>query len=188
MRIVGKGSFFILLSLVISLSTLTYFQRNTVLIEQGEIKALDSIFSQTIAIQPFSNLQLSGTVDEILEKYIQQQTPDLRNLDPMANQSVLQQIKSKFSEFLKYPITGNEKLSTLIVESIKSRWQTFSSYLKIGSGVLVFIVILSLLKFLNIIFSIILIAISWIFLQILLSIKFLKINRVGVERQEIIIN
>jgi len=176
-RIVGKGSFFILLSLAISLSALACFHGNMASIEQGGIKTLDSIFSQTGAIQPYSNLQLSGTVDDILGKYIQQQTPDLGVFDSI----------SKLSEFLHYPVTGKEKLSSLIVEVLKSRWQTFSSLLKIGVSVLVFLLMISFLKFFNIIFSIILVAISWIFLQILLYFKYLKIKRIGVEKQEIII-
>ena len=176
-RIVGKGSFFILLSLAISLSALACFHGNMASIEQGGIKTLDSIFSQTGAIQPYSNLQLSGTVDDILGKYIQQQTPDLGVFDSI----------SKLSEFLHYPVTGKEKLSSLIVEVLKSRWQTFSSLLKIGVSVLVFLLMIGFLKFFNIIFSIVLVAISWIFLQILLYFKYLKIKRIGVEKQEIII-
>jgi len=60
-RIVSKGSFFILLSLAMLLSTLIYFQKDTAFIEQGGVKALDSALSQAGDIQPFSNLQLSGT-------------------------------------------------------------------------------------------------------------------------------
>ena len=187
MRIMTKGSFYILLALVISLSTLIYFQGSIEFIEQGGTNILDSIFSRSGAIQPYSNLQLSGTIDDILGKYIQQQIPDLEGSSSIVNQPILQQTKSKLSEFLKYPVTGNEKLSTLIIGLVKSRWQTFPSYLKIGSGVLIFLTVLSFLKFFNIIFSIILIAISWIFLRILLSIKYLKIKRVGVEKQKIII-
>jgi len=187
MRIVGKSSFYILLVLVISLSTLAYFQKNTALIEQEGTKALDSMFSQAGAIQPFSNLQLSGTIDDILGKYIEQQTPDLGVFNSIVNQPLLQQTKLKLSEFLKYPVSGKEKLSSLIIEVLKSRWQTFSPLLKIGVGALVFLFLISFLRFFNIIFSIILIAVSWIFLQILLSLKYLKIKRVGVEKQEIII-
>jgi len=97
-------------------------------------------------------------------------------------------MKSKLSEFLKYPVTGKEKLSTLIIESVKSYWQTLASYFKIGLGILVSLSVLSLLKFFNMIFSIVLSAISWIFLQILLSLKYLKIKRVGIEKQKIIID
>jgi len=188
MRIVGKSSFYILLVLVISLSTLVYFRGNTVSIEQEGVKTLDSILSQAGAIQPFSNLQLSGTIDDILGKYIEQQTPDLGVFNSMANQPLLEQTKSKLSEFLKHPITGTEKLSSLIVEVLKSRWQAFSSSLKITVSALVFLFTISFLRFFNIIFSIILIAVSWIFLQILLSLKYLKIKRVGVEKQQIIIS
>ncbi len=187
-RIVAKGSFFILLALVISLSTLACFHENMAFIEQGGIKALDSIFSQTGAIQPYSNLQLSGTIDDILGKYIEQQIPDLGDFDSIVNQPILEQTKLKLSEFLKYPVAGKEKLSSLIVETLKSRWQTFSPLLKIGVSVLVSLLMISFLKFFNIIFSIILVAISWIFLQILLYFKYLKIKRVGVEKQEIIIS
>jgi len=187
-RIVGKSSFYVLLALVTLLSTLTYFQVNTVLIEEGGANILDSIFSRTGIIQPFSNLQLSGTIDDILGKYIEQQTPDLGGFGSIVNEPILQETKSKLSEFLKCPIAGNEKLSTLIVGSLKSRWQTFSSYLRIISGIIIFLAALSFLKFFNIIFSVILIAISWVFLQILLSLKYLKIKRVGIEKQEIIIS
>jgi len=187
-RIISKSSFYILLVLVISLSTLTYFQVNTVPIEQEGTKILDSIFSRTGIMQPFTNLQLSGTVDDILGKYIEQQIPDLEDFDPVINQPVLQEVRSNLSEFLKYPVTGNEKLSTLIVGLLKSRWQTFSSYLRIMSGIIIFLAALSFLKFFNIIFSVIFIAISWAFLQILLSLKYLKIKRVGIEKQEIIIS
>ena len=188
MRIVSKSSFYILLALVISLSTLAYFQVNRISVEQGAIKALDSIFSNSRIMQPFSNFQLSGTVDDILGKYIAQQTPDLGGFDSIINQPILKQTKSKLSEFLKYPVVGNEKLSTLIVESIKFHWQNLSAYLKIGFMILIFVSVLSFLKFLNVIFSVILIAISWIFLQILLSLKYLKIKRIGIEKQEIIIS
>ena len=187
-RIIGKSSFYILLALVISLSTLTYFQKNTVSIEQEGTKILDSIFSYKGIMQPFSSLQLSGTIDDILGKYIQQQTPDLEGFNSIMSQPILQQTKTKLSEFLKYPVAGNEKLSTLIIESLKSRWQILSSYLKIIFGIIIFLSALSFLKFFNIIFSAILIAISWVFLQILLSFKYLKIKRVGIEKQEIIIS
>jgi len=186
-RIVARGSIFILLGLVISLSALAFLNKNTVSIEQRGIKSLDYIFSRTGIMQPFSNLQLSGTIDDILGKYIKQQTPDLGDFSSVVNQPILQETESKLSEFLKYPVTGKEKLSSLIVEILKSRWQTLSSLFKVGLSILIFLLMLSFLKFFNIIFSIILIAISWIFLQILLSLKYLKIKRVGVERQEIII-
>ena len=187
-RIIGKSSFYILLALVISLSTLAYFQKNTASIEQEGTKILDSVFSYKGIMQPFSSLQLSGTIDDILGKYIQQQTPDLEGFNSIMSQPILQQTKTKLSEFLKYPVAGNEKLSTLIIESLKSRWQILSSYLKIIFGIIIFLSALSFLKFFNIIFSAILIAISWVFLQILLSFKYLKIKRVGIEKQEIIIS
>jgi hypothetical protein len=187
MRIVGKSSFYILLVLVISLSTLSYFRGNTTSIEQEGVKALDSMFSQAGVIQPFSNFQLSGTIDDILGKYIEQQAPDLGILNSIVNQPLLQQTKSKLSEFLKYPVVGTEKLSTLIIEVLKFHWQTFSPLLKILVSALIFLFMISFLRFFNMIFSIILIAVSWIFLQILLSLKYLKIKRVGVEKQEIII-
>jgi hypothetical protein len=186
-RIVAKGSIFILLGLVISLLTLTSLNKNTASIEQGGIKSLDYIFSQTGSMQPFSNLQLSGTIDDILGKYIKQQTPDLGDFDSIINQPILQEAKSKLSEFLRYPVTGKEKLSSLLVETLKWHWQTLSSLFKIGISILIFLFMLSFLKFFNIIFSIILVAISWVFLQALLSLKYLKIKRVGVEKQEIII-
>jgi len=132
MRIVTKGSFFILLGLVISLSTLASFHGNMGFIERGGIKVLDSMFSQTEDILPFSDLQLSGTVDDILGKYIQQQTPDLEGFSPIDNQTILEQTKLKISESLKYVVTGKEKLSSLVVGILKSRWQTFSSLLKLG--------------------------------------------------------
>ncbi|HZI95654.1 MAG TPA: hypothetical protein VFD40_00510 [Candidatus Paceibacterota bacterium] len=187
-RIISKSSFYILLALVISLSTLTYFQANAVSIEQVGIKILDYTFSRTGIIKPFSGLQLSGTVDNILGKYIEQQAPDLGGFGSIVNKPILQETKSKLSEFIKYPVVGNEKLSTLIVETLKFHWQTISSYLRTMSGIIIFLVILSFLKFFNIIFSVILIAISWVFLQILLSLKYLKIKRVGIEKQEIIIS
>ena len=187
-RIVSKSSFYVFLTLVISLSTLTYFQVNTVSVEQEGTKILDSIFSRTGIMQPFSNLKLSGTVDDILGQYIKQQAPDLGEFNSIINQPILQQTRAQLSEFLKYPVTGNEKPSTLIVESLKSRWQTFSSYLRIMFGIIIFLTAFSFLKFFNIIFSVILIAISWVFLQILLSLKYLKIKRVGIEKQEIIIS
>ena len=187
-RIIGKSSFYILLALVISLSTLTYFQKNTASIEQEGTKVLDSIFSYKGIMQPFSSFQLSGTIDDILGKYIQQQAPDLGGFNSIMSQPILQQTKTKLSEFLKYPVAGNEKLSTLIIESLKSRWQILSSYLKIIFGIIIFLSALSFLKFFNIIFSVILIAISWVFLQILLSFKYLQIKRVGIEKQEIIIS
>lgn len=187
-RIVGKGSFYILLALLMFFSALIYLQQEDLsFIEQEGTKFLDIVLSQTETIQLPFNLGFSGTIDEILGKYISQQTPDLGEIGSILNKGLIQQTKSNLSQFLDYPITGKERVSSFIIGWLKSRWQTLSSSLKIGLGILVFLTVLSVLKFLNIVFSIILAGVSWIFLQILLSIKYIRVKRVGVEKQEIII-
>lgn len=187
-RIVSKGSFHILLVLVIALSTLVYFQENIAFIEQGGTKILDSFFSRSAKVdQTVFGIEAVGTIDEILKSYIQKQTAESGVLGSMVDQTLLKETKSKLSQILNYPVTGEEKISSFIVEWLKFRWQNFSFALKAISALFIFLIALSLLKFLNIIFSIILIALSWVFLQILLSLKYLKIKRIGIEKQELII-
>lgn len=186
-RIVSKGSFHILLVLVIALSTLVYFQEKIAFIEQGGTKILDSFFSRSTKLQSVFGIEAVGTIDEILKSYIQKQTAEFGALGSMVDQTLLKETKSKLSQILNYPVTGEEKISSFIVKWLKSRWQILPLSLKIGFGILIFLMALSLLRFLNIIFSIILVALSWVFLQILLSLKYLKIKQVGIEKQELII-
>lgn len=186
-RIVNKGSFEILLALLTILISLTYFYGQSGFIEQGGIKILDTIFSRSQNIQSPFGFNLSGTVDDILKKNIEEQGIIDLTINQNVLNNVLNQAKSRLSEILKFPITGKEKLSSLVIEWIRLHWQHLSFTLKIALSIFIFLIILSLLKFLNIIFSIILTVVSWIFLQILLSLKYLKIKRVGVEKQEVII-
>lgn len=187
-RIVGKGSFYIFLVLVIALSALIHFQAKPEFIEQGSIKILDSFFSRSAKVnQTVFGIEAVGTIDEILKSYIQKQTAEFGVLSSMVDQTLLEETKSKLSQILNYPVTGEEKISSFIVEWLKFRWQNFSFALKAISALFIFLIALSLLKFLNIIFSIILIAFSWVFLQLLLSSKYLKIKRIGIEKQELII-
>jgi len=182
-RIVLKGSFFLLLSLVAILVTLVCFQGKTAQIEQSGEKLLDTIINQSESAQSIFGIQLTGTIDEVLKSYLEKEASDLDGLD----ETFLNQMKSNLSGFLNIPLTGEEKLSSLIIDWIKNYWQTVSPQLKLGLTLVAFILILSVLKFINIIFSLILVLFSWISLQILLSLKYLTIKRIGVEKQEITI-
>lgn len=191
-RIVSKGSLQILLILTIILIALIYFQGKWGQIEQGGEQALEAAISKSEKAQNIFGIKLTGTIDEILKNYIEKQMPheigqepEMRQEDAAIDKSFLTEIKSSFSEFLGMPLTGEEKLSSVIINWIKIRWQTLSSLLKIGLVFIVVLILLGLLRFINIFFSVALILASWVLLQILLSVKYLTIKRIGVEKQEI---
>lgn len=190
MRVVSKGSLVLLLAIVIIMASLAYFQGKPGQIEQGSEQVLDSLLAQSEGVQAAFGLQLTGTIDEILESYLQKQIPELDNPAQMSlvdKEEFLVQLKSDLSEFFGTSLTGEEKLSSLLVEWIKVRWQTVSPALKFALALFIVLIIFSILKFVNIVFSIILAGVCWVLVQILISLKYLKINRIGVEKQKITI-
>ncbi|MDD5760851.1 MAG: hypothetical protein PHF45_02280 [Candidatus Pacebacteria bacterium] len=191
-RIVSKGSFQMLLIVVVVLIALIYFQNKGGQIEQVGGEILETAISKSEKVQNIFGIKLSGTVDEILKSYIEKQMSSLNNgmeqETTIVNKTLLTEMKSSFSKFLGMPLTGEEKLSSLMMDWIKIRWQTLSSLLKMGLVFIVVLLLLGILRFINIFFSITLVLTSWILLQILLSVKYLAIKRVGVEKQEITIS
>jgi len=202
-RIVSQGSLQILLSLVIILLSLFYFQGKfqgePELIKQSAEEAvaeatINSTISTNEETQSIFGIQLNQTVDEILKSYIEKQMFGLTSgmeeaavVDDALMKEVLTETKSKISQLLGLSLTGEEKISSLITDWIKTRWQTISLPLKAGLVFIIFLLLLSILRFINIFFSIALVFLSWILLQILLSVNYLTIKRTGVEKQEIAI-
>jgi hypothetical protein len=190
MRVVSKGSLVLLLAFVIIMASLAYFQGKPGQIEQGSEQVLDSLLVQSEGVQAAFGLQLTGTIDEILETYIEKQISELD--DPIQRslldkESFLIQSRSDFSEFFGISLTGEEKLSSLLIEWIKVRWQIIPPALKFALAFFIILIILSFLKVINIVFSIVLAGLSWVLIQILISLKYLKIKRIGIEKQEITI-
>jgi hypothetical protein len=189
-RVVSKGSLVLLLAFVVIVASLAYFQGKPGQIEQSSEQVLDSLLVRSEGVQAAFGLQLTGTIDEILEDYIEKQISELD--DPVQRslvdkESFLIQSRSDFSEFFGVSLTGEEKLSSLLIEWIKVRWQVISPALKVALAFFIIFAILSLLKIVNIVFSIALAGLSWILVQILISLKYLKIKRIGIEKQEITI-
>jgi hypothetical protein len=188
MRVVSKGSLVLLLAFVVIIASLAYFQGKPGQIEQSSEKVLDYLLAQSEGVQAAFGLQLTGTIDEILENYIEKQISELDDslqASFIDKEEFLIQSRADFSEFFGISLTGEEKLSSLLIEWVKVRWQVISPALKFALAFFLLLIILSFLRFVNIVFSIVLAGVSWVLIQILISLKYLKIKRIGVEKQEI---
>ena len=189
-RIISKGSLALLIGFFILIASLAYFQGKPGQIEESSEQILDSLLSRSEKVQTAFGVQLTGTIDEILGNYLQKQIPgldDSSEVNSSAKESFVAQSRSSFSNFFGISLNGKEKLSSLLIEWVKTRWQSVSPALKITLAFFIILIILSFLKFINIVFSVVLVSISWLLLQLLISFKYLKIKRIGVEKQEITI-
>lgn len=181
-RIVEKGSLAVFLGWILILAAFLYFHGVNFSWEQ----TLDSAMTGWTTMQP-SSWQISGTVDDILNNYLDQQISGLGALGSTGGASILEGAKSQLSDLFGYSVSGEESLPTLVVKIFQSRWESFPFAGKIGVAFFAFLFVLNILKFFNVIFSVILMAVSWLLFQILLSGKYLSIQRIGVEKQKIII-
>ena len=197
-RIISKGSFFLLLGFVVVLSSLIYFANKVEIVEQSGEELLDKIITQTININTSSSSGdlATGTVNKMLKNYLENKLENLEEFNlaeinpeelEKNQETFLEELRSNLAEMLKIPITGQEKVSTLIIDWVKNYWEETSSLLRLGLILLGIILVLNILKFINILFTLILILFSWVLREILISIKFLTLKNIGVEKQEIII-
>jgi len=73
----------------------------------------------------------------------------------------------------------------LIINYFKVHWLSFSLGIKILMAVLILSLIFSLIGLFNTVFSIIINIASWLIFKLLILIKYLKIKKIGVEKDEI---
>ncbi len=201
-RIVFRGSFFLLLALVLVLVSLVYSQNKLDLLEESSEKLIETIILQIESAQNIVNVESTGTIDSILKNYLEKEAINLGELDlstlgaeeinledieigNMDKETLLEEMKANLSDLLDIPLTGEEKLSSLIVSWVKNYWLNISLPMKFILVIIIFISLMSILKVVNLVFYPILVFFSWVFLQILLSIKYLTIKKIGVEKQEL---
>ena len=196
-RIVSKGSFSLLLGLVVILSSLIYFTNRIEILEQGGEKLLDKIIIQTMIINAPDSSEDSdaGTVNKILNNYLESKLANLEEIDlqevnaeeiEKQQETFLEGLRNNLAEMLKIPLTGQEKVSALVINWVKDYWQKTASLLRLSLILLGIILALNILKFINIFFALILVLFSWILREILIAIKFLTLKSKGVEKKEIV--
>jgi len=193
-RIVRRGSFFLTAALVLMLSILIILQVERANIQQSGIKIWDYLMSRSTQALPqemVPPVNLSGTVDDVLNDYVQEQSSrlgmgDIGAMGEMGSTvtgSLLQNMKEGLSQMFHIPIQGDETIPGLIGNWLKTGWQTFPIALKLGISFFALLISLSLLNLINSVFSIILILGSSLLLQILISVKVIQIKHQNVEKE-----
>jgi hypothetical protein len=173
-RIIGKGSLLLSLSILLIIGTLLYFDRPKV-----------DITKFNWNIPSINGVSVNGKIDDILKSLIEKQTSNLGVVGNAASSLLLKQTKESLSQMTGLEISGQETIFSLIVNYFKSRWQSFSLVVKLIIYVTIASLVFSLVTLFNSIFSIILTLMSWLLLKFLVLIKYLKIKRVGVEKEEV---
>ncbi len=187
-RIVRRGAFFLTVALVLILSTLIILQVKQSEIQQSGVKIWDFLISRTTQGIPqgvVPSVNLSGTVDDVLNNYVQGQSSQLgmEGMGSIMTGSILQNMKDSLSQMFHFPIQGNETIPGLIGNWLKTGWQTFPLALKLSIGFLVLLTSLSLLNLINSVFSIVIILGSSLLLQILISSKVIQIKHRNIEKE-----
>ena len=182
LRIINRGSFLLSFILVLAVSYLVYQ-----LYQSKEVASFDRFLEKDNFFSVISVVMPSGSIDEMIGKIIKQQTEQAGASQKIFEQQIAGQVKNEFSKMLGFEITGKENLPTLIASFIKNKWETFNPLTRGGLIGAIALFAFSLLTIINVVFSFLIIILSWIFLEILLALKFLKIKRVGVEKEELVI-
>ena len=173
-RIISKGIIFLSIATLLIIGTLAYFNKT------------DIDFSKF----NFSTINVAGissatTIDEIIKSYLEKQASTLGSLSKSASNLLLKQTKENLSQMFGIPISGSETISALIINYFKVHWLSFSLGIKILMAVLILSLIFSLIGLFNTVFSIIINIASWLIFKLLILIKYLKIKKIGVEKDEI---
>jgi hypothetical protein len=179
-RIISKGVMFLSLIFFIILGSLVYFERNNLGLDKYQFNNLIAPANNLV-----SNINLGGTVDDILSGYLKTQTSQLGSLGISAQQLLLKQTRESLSQMIGLPITGKETITSLIIDYFKTHWSTMSLPLKLVVYFLVLSTVWSVLILFNYIFSFVIIISSWLFLKFLILVKYLQIKRVGIEKEEV---
>ncbi|NMB92490.1 MAG: hypothetical protein GYA31_02615 [Parcubacteria group bacterium] len=173
-RIVAKGSLLLSLSLFLIIGTLLYFDRPQI-----------DLTKFNWHLPAINGITLEGKVDDILKTYIEKQTTNLGIVGSAASQLLLKQTRESLSQMLGFQISGQETIFSLIRDYFKAKWQSFSLVIKLIVYLTMASFCFSLIALFNSVFSMILTIVSWLLLKLLILVKYLKIKRVGVEKEEV---
>jgi len=183
-RIVKKGSIFLSWAVVILLIFFFFF----VFTSQGEeIKnklsgGLDFVLSRFIKTP--EGITFSGTVDDLLKGFIAKQKVEApEKTKKTLEESLLKETKAKLSDFLSVPLKGDEKISLVLIDSVFNKWQTLSPVLKWVFYFIIFLILYSLVSLFNFVFSYIVIIFSWMMKEILVSLKIVRTENKGIEKE-----
>lgn len=185
-RIINRGITFPLLGITILLFFLIG-SRFPVVNWENYLQKYIQQFNFQIPFLNFNNLNLSGTVDDFLKSYLQTTTP--RNIAAIkgAEEILLKELKKNLSDVLKTEISGKEKSSDFIISFLQSKWRALSSFAKM-SFIIVFLLIgLSLFNIAKIVVFIVVLLTFWVMLQILISLQYLKIEKINTLKSILVI-
>ncbi|MGB9763159.1 MAG: hypothetical protein ACPLW7_04010 [Minisyncoccia bacterium] len=183
-RIIGKISLLFTLILFITLVSLIFYDRYNISFLNNPIEIEKTISNYLTKTNPGFEINFSNNLDNLLSKYINQQSHSL-NINKSVNQILLNQTRQTLSQMLNIPLTGKETILEIIQKYFILNWNNFNINLKIVIGFLVFSVVLSLIGFINYFLNIIFTILGFSLLKFLLAIKFVKIKMVGIEKEEL---
>ena len=186
-RIVKKGS--ILLSWVFIILMIYFVYLANYNLNKDFKSTVSSVFdfilAQSLKLVPNSSYPLNGTVDDFLKNVILKQNEINidKTLKGKIEEQLLKESRDNISKMIGLNLKGDEKISQVLVDTLYSKWQTFNKSIKIGIYFLIFLILLSIVSLLNVVFSFILITISWILKEILITVKFIKKESKGIEKE-----
>ena len=183
-RIVKKGSIFLSWAVVILLIFFFYFA----FISQGEeLKnkfsgGLDFVLSRFIKAP--EGITFSGTVDDLLKGFIAKQKLEVpEKTKKTFEESLLKETRTKISGFLSVPLKGDEKISQVLIDFVFNKWQTLSPAFKWGFYLIIFLILYSLVSLFNFVFSYLVVIFSWVMKEILVSLKIVRTESRGIEKE-----
>ncbi len=187
MRIIKKGSWWLSLSIFIVVGYLIYFSSAASSIDYN--KALDYFLGSVNQsnILPIK-YNLSGTVDDLIKDTLESQLNFSRDRDAdkikqAVNQLLISQVRRNWSSFFGFPLTGKEKLSSVLVKWAQQKWLSLSSRGKLIVASFLILLAVNIVGIFNFFFCALLFISSWIIKNILLLTKAVKIKRIGVEQE-----
>ncbi len=186
-RIIRRGSIFLSWLIIIILIFFFYFSfyKETDVLKLKIVNGLDYLLSKTAKTSLKESDKNTSTVNDLIRSFIKNQ--NLLNLPQQikANfeESLVQETRKNFSQFIGLELKGNETLSQVIVDFLVIKYNQLKPEMRWVFYLLIFIILLSVVSFFNFIFSSLLVIFSWILKEILTSFKIINIEYKGIEKE-----
>lgn len=183
-RLISKVSFIFTLILFIIIGTLIYYNHR-------DINFLVNGFFSNIIDKYFNALggtfNFNDTIDGIVTKYLNQQINIFgsNTNNKTLNQLLLSQTRETLSNMFNIPLTGKETIVEAIKKYFILHWANFTWNIKIIFIIILLSIIFSVLALVNYVINIIFVILTWLLLKLLVTIKYINIKMVGVEKEEL---
>lgn len=185
-RIIRKGSIFLSWLIIILLVFYFYFVfgKENELMRNKISSGLDYLLNKSLKIPNLEGEIGNLTIDEIIKNTLQKQEgTKLLTLNKELTESLIKQTRNNLSQFLNLELKGNEKLSQVIIDFIVKKYEALSSNLRWIVYLVIFLVSFSVVELFNLILSFLLFIFSWLIKEIFVSLKIIKVENKGIEKE-----